>query len=184
MPHKQKAMADLNNIQQMVEEDYQQVKEIWQTEAKKAHQPFIPENYWDSKEVVDNFKREIKNPKNERYVYKNNERKIKGFIIAYPYIQLSKAYIAEMYIDSNSQNKGIGTAFFKTLQGENHKFPQLKGKYKQFTSHVYVHNSISISWHIKNNFKITGIHFCPKTGLPKLAMRWEKITKELEECKK
>lgn len=161
------ATADPNNIRKMKEEDLEQVKKIWLKEAINAHQRFIPETFWDSKQ--DDFIEETKKA-TERYVYQK-EGDIHGFITAWP-TSSETAYIAELYVDIPRQ--GIGTALFKTLKGENPKFLQLKERYEQFTSSFYAHNYVSIAWHIKNKFKITGIHFCQHTGLPKFDVIWKK----------
>jgi putative acetyltransferase len=151
-----------------IPEDLGRVKEIWLKGAKEAHKEFISLGFWDSVDIC----KEIQNM-NERYVYEENNI-IKGFITARALENPPKtAYLAEMYINSNFQRQGIGTLLFETLQGKNDKFPQLERRYSQFSSHVYAHNHQSIAWHIKNKFKITGIHFCPLTGLPKFEMIWK-----------
>ena len=170
-------MADPNNIREMKEEDFKRVKEIWLSEAKEAHR-HISKDFWDSKPVSDTFQKEISNPKHERYVYERNGE-ILGFITAWTNSpKSSSSYIAELYIVSQYQRQGIGTALFETLQGKNPKFPQLKGRYSRFTSSVYAHNYKSFAWHIKCDFKVRGVMFCPHTGLPKFEMIWEKDRKE------
>lgn len=155
-----------------LETDHERVCEIWLNGAKKSHRKFIPETFWDSQEVLDNFQKEISNPQNERFVYKDEKNEIRGFITA-----SKDGYIFELYMDFRDEDfrrRGIGKVLFETLQGKNPKFSQLKGKYLQFTSSLYAHNHESFAWHIKHKFKVTGIHFCPHTGLPKFDMKWEK----------
>lgn len=163
----EKPVADPNNIRKMkIEKDFDQVTEIWLHGAKKSHRKFIPETFWDSVDI----EKEIRDAK-EQYVYEE-EGIIRGFIIV-----REDGYIFEVYVDFREEDfrgKGIGTALLKTLMGENPKFPELKERYLCLTSHVYAHNHESFVWHIKREFKVTGIHFCPDTGLPKFAMKCEK----------
>ena len=166
----EKLMADPNNIREMnIETDLDQVKKIWLYGAKRSH-PLIRKDFWDSR--LSSFRTETENSK-ERYVYKDEKDKIRAFITV-----RQDGYIFELYVDFRKEDfrrKGIGTALFETLKGENPKFPQLKRRYWQFTSSVYAHNYESIAWHIKNKFIITAIRFCPDTGLPKFDMKWERI---------
>ena len=168
----EKPMGDPKNVREMnIETDLDQVKKIWLHGAKKAH-PLIPKDFWNSEPVLNNFLNEISNPKNERYVYKDEKEQIRGFITA-----RKNGYIFELYVDFQKEDfrrRGIGTALFKTLKGENPKFPHLKGRYSQFTSSVYAHNHISFACHVKYGFKVRGIMFCPHTGLPKFEMIWKK----------
>jgi len=146
--------------------DLDQVKKIWQHGAKKAHRKFIPESFWDSVDI----EQEIRDAK-EKYVYEENGI-IRGFITA-----REDGYIFELYVDFRKEDfrrKRIGTVLFETLKGENPKFPKLKERYLQFTSSVYAHNYESFTWHIKHDFEVTGIRFCPHTGLPKFDMKLEK----------
>ncbi len=160
----EKLTADPNNIREMnLQTDLERVKEIWRDGAKEAHKEFIPTGFWDSIDI----KQEIRSAR-EKYVYEEDGT-IKGFITA-----RSDGYIFELYVDSQSQRKKIGTALFETLQGKNPKFPQLRDKYSQFTSSVYAHNHKSFAWHIKRDFRVFGIRFCHDTGLPKFEMIWKK----------
>lgn len=167
----EKSTGDPNNIREMnIETDLDQVKKIWRNGVKEAHKEFISTNFWDSIDIEE----EIRNA-NERYVYEEN-RIIRGFITV-----RQDGYIFELYVDFRNEDfrrRGIGKVLFETLQGKNPKFPQLKGKYSRFSSSVYAHNHESFAWHIKRKFKVTGIHFCPDTGLPKFDMIWEQHKKE------
>jgi GNAT superfamily N-acetyltransferase len=162
----ERTKADPNNIWEMnLKTDLGQVKKIWQHGAKKEHRKFIPEAFWDSIDI----EKEIRYSK-EKYVYKKDGI-TRGFITA-----REDGYIFELYVDFQEEDfrgKGIGTSLFKTLKGENPKFPQLKGRYSKFTSSVYAHNYKSFAWHIKRDFKVRGISFCPHTGLPKFQMIWQ-----------
>ncbi len=168
----EKPTPDPNNIRKMdIGKDFDQVKKIWLDEVKKAHKPFIPESFWDSKTELEKFSTEIKEQAKERYVYvnKDEKNKISGFIIAWP-TPPETAYLAELYISAQYQRKGIGTSLFETLKGDNPKFPQLKNRYRQFTSSVYAHNYESFAWHIKHDFKVFGIRFCTATEFLKFDM--------------
>lgn len=159
--------ADPNNIREMnLETDFDQVKKIWLNGAKEAHKEFIPTGFWDSIDI----EKEIRDAY-ECYVYEENGI-IRGFITA-----RNDGYIFEIYVDFQDEDfrrREIGKVLFETLKGENPKFPQLKGRYPHFTSSVYAHNYESFAWHIKRDFKVFGIRFCPDTGLPKFDMKWEK----------
>jgi ribosomal protein S18 acetylase RimI-like enzyme len=173
----EKHMGDPKNVREMnLETDFYQVRKIWLHGAKKSHRKFIPETFWDSKKVLDNFQTEISNPQNDRYVYKDEKNEIRGFITA-----RKDGYIFELYVDFREEDfrgRGIGKVLFETLQGKNPKFPQLIDRYSQFTSSVYAHNHKSFAWHIKQDFKVFGIRFCPDTGLPKFEMIWKKDRRE------
>jgi len=162
-----------SNVREMnLETDFDQVKKIWLHGAKKAH-PLIPENFWDSR--LPTFIKETQNAK-ERCVYEEKKCKIRGFITA-----REDGYIFELYVDFREEDfrgRGIGKVLFETLQGKNPKFPQLIDRYSQFTSSVYAHNHKSFAWHIKQDFKVFGIRFCPDTGLPKFEMIWKKDRRE------
>jgi len=151
-------------IQQMEVADFSQVQGIWLRGAKKAHEPRIPSDFWDSRRST--FDQEA-NCAEERYVYKDQTKQIGGFLLARRH-----GYILEVYVEESFRRRGIGTALLRTLKGENLRFPQLNGRYAALTSSVYAHNFESLAWHVKNGFTIRGVAFCAKTGLPKLEMIW------------
>ncbi len=168
-------MADTQKVWEMnVNEDFAQVESIWLAGAKQAHTPYIPESFWDKNEIRSSFANEFKSNEQsvtERYVYKDEKGEIQGFIIAREEAY-GRAYVSEVYV--KTQRQGIATVLFRTLRGENTKFPQLRGKYSRFRSSAYAHNHVSVAWHIRNGFEIHGITFCPHTGLPKTQFLWEK----------
>jgi len=157
-------------IQEMeIAADFGQVREIWLNGAKKAHAPHIRETFWD--ERLPAFVEEAKGAE-ERYVCKGEEGEIRGFLLANRRGNGS-CYVLELYVGELFQRQGIATALFRTLKGQNARLPKLKGRYGLFTSSVYAHNHTSVAWHIRNEFKIRWVMFCPHTGLPKLEMMRE-----------
>jgi GNAT superfamily N-acetyltransferase len=149
--------------------DLARVREIWLSGAKDAHTR-IPEVFWDQR--LSAFVEEAQGAE-ERYVCKDEGSGITGFLLADPRANRS-CYIFELYVDAPFRKQGIATALFNTLKGQNPRFPRLEGRYGVFTSSVYAHNDRSVAWHIKNEFKICGIMFCPHTGLPKFEMVWRR----------
>jgi len=132
----EKPRANLNNIREMnIETDFDEVEKIWLNGVKKANKEFIEEKFWDSRIPV--FIKETRDCAKERYVYEE-DGVIKGFITA-----REDGYIFEIYVESQFKRQEIGTVLFETLKGDNPKFPNLKGKYPQFTSSVYAHNGES-----------------------------------------
>lgn len=145
-----------SSIREMKDEDLEKVAEIWLKGIKDTAPPLISGKPWDSK--LPDFKEETRNA-NEKFVYYDRkDRIIKGFITAG--IPANKNYILGLYVDSESQGKGIGT---KLLD-------KLRKTYRHLTGHVYEQNHKAIKFYIDHGFEVSGKKKCPDTGKRKLRM--------------
>jgi len=111
---------------------------------------FIDENYWRGNyELV----REMM-LKATMYIYEENF--IKGFV------GLSGNYIAGIFVESNSQSKGIG----KTLL--NH----IKERNKELFLHVYKKNKRAVRFYLREGFVIDNEQIDKNTNEVELVMKW------------
>lgn len=137
-------------IRKLENTDIDDVMEIWKQENIKAHN-FIPKEYWE-----DNY-RLVKEalPHAEIYVYLIEER-IAGFI------GLNSHYIEGIFVDTNYQCGGIGTALLnKAKEDRNH-----------LTLNVYKQNINAINFYQKNGFIITGQNIDKATDETEYTMNW------------
>lgn len=131
--------------------DIEEVMEIWKKENIKAHN-FIPKEYWESnyeyvKEIL---------PKAKIYVYIDSD-KIKGFI------GMNNNHIEGIFIDTDSQNKGIGTALLNKVK-----------EYKtKLTLNVYDKNKKAIKFYQKNGFEIIKENIDKETNEKEYVMIWK-----------
>ena len=94
-------------IRKFENSDIDDIMQIWQNENIRAHN-FISKEYW--KNNYEHVKKLM--PNSEIYVY-IEQGKVKGFI------GINNNYIEGIFIDSDSQNKGIGTALLnKAKEGK------------------------------------------------------------------
>ncbi len=126
--------------------------QIWKKENIKAHQ-FISEEYWESnyryvKEIL---------PNAEIYVYVIKEN-IVGFI------GLEQNYIEGIFIDTNSQCKGIGTLLLN----------KVKENRNTLTLNVYKKNINAINFYKKNDFVITNESIDKNTNEIEYTMTWNR----------
>lgn len=163
-------MADPNNIREMNEKDLGRISEIWVTEVKRAHL-LICDKFWDSR--LSAFIKETQQDETERYVWEEKEFVV-GFITAKKDKNSdTKAYITELYVDSQYQGKGIGKKLLK----------ELKDKYSELTLSVYKQNTKAFDWYTKRDFKVTTVRSCPATEFLKFDMIWksDKTKKEIHQ---
>ena len=125
---------------------------IRKKENIKAHQ-FISEEYWESnyryvKEIL---------PNAEIYVYVIKEN-IVGFI------GLEQNYIEGIFIDTNSQCKGIGTLLLN----------KVKENRNTLTLNVYKKNINAINFYKKNDFVITNESIDKNTNEIEYTMTWNR----------
>ena len=132
--------------------DIDDVMQIWQNENIKAHN-FIPKEYWESN--YEYVKKLL--PKSEIYVYIEND-KIEGFI------GINEDYIEGIFVNSNYQNKGIGTALLNKAK---------EGK-EELTLNVYEKNRKAIKFYEKNGFKIVKEAVDKETNEKEYRMLWNK----------
>ena len=127
-------------IRKFEKNDINLVMEIWKNENIKAHH-FIPKEYWENNY---NYVKDIL-PNSEIYVYILKE-KIVGFI------GLNNNHIEGIFVDTNSQCNGIGSA--------------LLNKAKK--------NINAIDFYIKNGFTIVGENLDKNTNEMEYSMCWNK----------
>ena len=131
--------------------DIEEVMRIWKKENIKAHN-FIPKEYWENnyeyvKEIL---------PKAEIYVYIDSD-KIKGFI------GMNNNHIEGIFIDTDSQNKGIGTALLNKVKEDKAKL----------TLNVYDENKKAIKFYQKNGFEIIKENIDKETNEKEYVMIWK-----------
>ena len=126
--------------------------EIWKNENIKAHK-FISKEYWESNY---NYVKEVL-PNAEIYVYILDGR-IVGFI------GLNNNYIEGIFIDSNSQGKGIGTDLLN----------KVKEQKESLVLSVYKKNTNAINFYKKNNFSIKSENIDKNTNEIEYTMVWSK----------
>lgn len=119
-------------IRKFENSDIDDIMQIWQNENIKAHN-FISKEYW--KNNYEYVKKLL--PNSEIYVYIEQD-KIKGFI------GINNNYIEGIFIDSDSQNKGIGTALLNKVKEEK----------MELLLNVYEKNIKAVKFYQKNGFKI------------------------------
>lgn len=132
--------------------DIDAVMQIWQNENIKAHN-FIPKEYWESN--YEYVKKLL--PNSEIYVYIEND-KIEGFI------GINEDYIEGIFVNSNYQNKGIGTALLNKAKEEK----------EELTLNVYEKNRKAIKFYEKNGFKIVKEAVDKETNEKEFRMIWNK----------
>ncbi len=139
-------------IRKFNKNDINAVMEIWKNENIKAHK-FIPKEYWESNY---NFVKEaILNA--EIYVYTIKE-KIVGFV------GLDNNYIEGIFVDTNNQENGIGTALLNKVK-ESRDILELS---------VYKKNTNAISFYKKNGFVIESENIDNDTKEIEYTMIWKK----------
>ncbi len=131
--------------------DIDDVMNIWITENIKTHS-FIPNEYWKNNfEYVKNIL-----PNAEIYVYVEDN-------IILGFIGLNDNYIEGIFVDSNYQDKGIGTALLN-------KAKEIK---QQLTLNVYKKNSKAIKFYQKNGFEITEENIDEENDEVEYIMLWK-----------
>lgn len=138
-------------IEKFNKKDIDAVMQIWKKENIKAHY-FISKEYWENN--YEYVKKVL--PDSEIYVY-TNKNKIEGFI------GINNNYIEGIFIDTTSQNKGIGTALLN----------KVKRNKKRLTLNVYKKNKKAISFYKKNGFIIIEEKFDENTNEKEYTMLWE-----------
>lgn len=139
-------------IRELNNSDIDTVMHIWLKENIKTHR-FIPREYW---EINYDYVKSIL-PNAEIYIYEKNNKAV-GFI------GLSGSYIEGIFIKSDCQHKGIGTA--------------LLNKAKQINNvlmlHVYEKNTKAFAFYQNNGFRILKESINSDTNEKEYTMKWEK----------
>lgn len=124
----------IKNIKKLEKDNVDRVMEIWLDSTVKAHD-FIDKSYWLTNYYT------VKNnyiPMSETYVYEENNI-IKGFISI-----IEGEFIGALFVDSKSQNKGIGKELITYV----------KDNYNNLSLAVYKENENAVNFYINQGFLI------------------------------
>ncbi|MBS4960117.1 MAG: GNAT family N-acetyltransferase [Clostridiales bacterium] len=130
-----------------------QVMGIWLEENASAHS-FIPESYWR-----DNFEAVRQGiSQADVYVAEEGKEKIIGFI------GIQDGYIAGIFVCSQYQGRGIGTALLE----------KAKREYAVLTLSVYEKNKTALHFYLKAGFQQESQGIDSATDQVELSMVWER----------
>lgn len=133
-------------------DELETVMEIWLKTNIAAHD-FIIEDYWQ--ENYELVKKML--PDATVFVYEEHNA-ILGFI------GLTENYIAGIFIDANSQSKGIGKALLDYV----------KKSYPELSLQVYKKNSRAVKFYLREDFVVSNEQTDKNTGETELVMNWAK----------
>lgn len=136
-------------IREFKETDLNSIMKLWLETNISAHD-FIDEEYWRNN--YNQVKQMI--PEAKIYVYEENS--IKGFV------GLSGNYIAGIFVDMNSQSKGIGKALLDFIKKMN----------KELFLHVYKKNERAVRFYIREGFFVEDEQIDINTNEIELVMKW------------
>lgn len=136
-------------IREFKETDLNSIMRLWLETNISAHD-FIDENYW-----IGNYD-QVRQMILKATIYIYEENSIKGFT------GLSENYIAGIFVESNSQSKGIG----KALLGH------IKERNKELSLHVYKKNKRAVRFYLREGFVIGNEQIDKNTNEIELVMRW------------
>lgn len=139
-------------IRKFEDNDIDNIMQIWKNENIKAHN-FISKEYWENNyEYVKNVL-----PTAEMYVFIVKE-KIVGFV------GVNNNYIEGIFVDTNNQSKGIGTALLN----------KVKENRNNLTLSVYKKNTNAINFYKKSDFIITSESIDKNTDEIEYTMTWNR----------
>lgn len=136
-------------IRSFKETDLDSIMKLWLETNISAHD-FIDKKYWQS-----NYE-QVRQMIPEATIYVYEENSIKGFA------GLSGSYIAGIFVEANSQSKGIGKALLDHIKGIN----------EELFLHVYKKNEKAVSFYIREGFLIQGEQVDENTKETELVMKW------------
>ncbi|MGI6677825.1 MAG: N-acetyltransferase [Dehalobacterium sp.] len=136
-------------IRKFKETDLNSIMKLWLETNISAHD-YIDEKYWRS-----NYE-QVRQMMPEATIYVYEENSIKGFI------GLSGNYIAGIFVETNSQSKGIGKALLDHIKGIN----------DELFLHVYKKNKRAVRFYIREGFFIEGAQIDINTNETELALKW------------
>lgn len=137
-------------IRKFKETDLNSIMKLWLETNISAHD-FIDEKYWRS-----NYE-QVRQMMPEAVIYVYEEDSIKGFI------GLNGDYIAGLFVEANSQSKGIGKALLDHIKGIN----------KELLLHVYKKNERAVRFYIREGFSVEGEQIDINTNETELVMKWK-----------
>ncbi|HEX3038052.1 MAG TPA: N-acetyltransferase [Oscillospiraceae bacterium] len=139
-------------IRKLKNNELETVMKIWLKTNIAAHD-FILEDYWqENYELVKTML-----PDAAVFVYES-DNEILGFI------GLMENYIAGVFIDANSQSKGIGKALLDYV----------KKSHLELSLQVYKKNLQAINFYQREDFVVTNEQTDENTGEPEFVMSWTK----------
>ncbi|NLM57670.1 MAG: N-acetyltransferase [Clostridium sp.] len=136
-------------IRKFKETDLDSIMKLWLETNISAHD-FIDEKYWRS-----NYER-LREMMPEATIYVYEDDSIKGFT------GLSGNYIAGIFVEANSQSKGIGKALLDYIKGIN----------EELFLHVYKKNERAVRFYTREGFFIEGEQIDNNTNETELTMKW------------
>lgn len=136
-------------IREFKETDLNSIMRLWLETNITAHN-FIDENYW-----IGNYD-QVRQMMLKATIYIYEENSIKGFT------GLSGNYIAGIFVESNSQSKGIGKALLDHIKERN----------KELFLHVYKKNKRAVRFYLREGFVIDNEQIDKNTNEIELVMRW------------
>lgn len=128
------------------------VMQIWLNTNIAAHD-FINANYWQGN--YETVKKIL--PDATIFVYEENH-------IILGFIGLSESYIAGIFIDADSQSKGIGKALLDYV----------KKSYTELSLQVYKKNSRAVRFYLREGFVVSKEQVDENTGEMEFVMNWKK----------
>ncbi|WP_028774449.1 N-acetyltransferase [Shewanella waksmanii] len=138
-------------IRVIQDKDFDAAVSIWLAASIKAHS-FVAAEFWQSQ--VTNM-RDLYLPNSESWVYEDNGQ-IVGFISYY------QGSIPAIFVDPQSQSKGVGTQLLDTV----------KSKYGKLTLTVYAENRKTHQFYLRHGFIDVGTCICEHTGHKQIEMCW------------
>ncbi|MBP1925631.1 GNAT superfamily N-acetyltransferase [Sedimentibacter acidaminivorans] len=133
-------------------DELETVMKIWLETNIVAH-VFISEDYWQG-----NYEQvKMMLPDATVFVYEENNL-ILGFI------GLTENYIAGIFIDTNSQSKGIGKVLLDYV----------KKCHSELLLQVYKKNSRAVRFYLREGFVVSNEQIDKNTGEAELVMNWTK----------
>ena len=131
--------------------DIEDIMQIWMTENIRAHY-YISSDYWEANYSA------VKNilPQSEIYV-SVCDGETAGFIGA------NDNYIEGIFVKSNHQRKGVGSALLN----------KLKERKSSLTLNVYKKNDNAVAFYLKNEFSIINENIEENTKESQYLMQWE-----------
>ena len=136
-------------IRKFKENDLNSIMKLWLETNISAHD-FIDESYWRGN--YDQVRQMM--PKATIFVYEENY--IKGFI------GLSGSYIAGIFVETNSQSKGVGKALLDHVKKRN----------EELFLQVYKKNKRAIRFYLREGFVIDNKQIDENTNEIEFVMKW------------
>lgn len=138
-------------IREFKENDLNIIMRLW-LETNTAAHDFVDGDYW--KDNYDKVKRMM--PEATIFVYEESNS-IKGFI------GLSGNYIAGIFVETNSQSKGIGKALLDYIKERN----------AELLLQVYKKNNRVVRFYLREGFVIDNEQIDENTNEIEFVMKWE-----------